>query len=70
MSLSRQLFSLAVSFAYLSYWHGANSSVTIWSSCNFMMVLIELLFFNFIAKNKEVLNLVSILVLTTFFINK
>ena len=60
MSLSRQLFSLAVSFAYLSYWHGANSSVTLWSSCNFFMVLIELLFFNLIAKNKEVQSFVSI----------
>ena len=59
MSLSRQLFSLGISFAYLSYWHGAMYSVTLWSTANFLMVLAELLFFKYVIKNKEIIAFVS-----------
>jgi D-alanyl-lipoteichoic acid acyltransferase DltB (MBOAT superfamily) len=46
----RQVCSLFVSFAFISYWHGYNFNVVLWSIGNFVMVVIELLYFNVIIK--------------------
>ena len=55
----RQVGSLFLSFAFVSYWHGYEMDVTLWSIGNFLMVVCEMIFFNFIVKNQRIALFVS-----------
>jgi hypothetical protein len=59
MSSVVRMMPLAASFAFISYWHGMNVSVTMWTWFNFLQVAFELVGISFLRHNRLFMSTVS-----------